>query len=300
MIVTSPALRDTRYSSALTYVEITTLSREDLDTTVVNFPRSERFLRVTALKIAMQRAGQIIATQLQTRQKAKALSSVLTIPGKGSDDDGDHTDRRTLKEMIEVINGGKKMRVYNEEREQIVDENDVVIDEHYVQRMVQQQQQGVETTLAEIRLDLAAVVNQTSEGRRELQDLLHGEREAMRAERAAIAAEREAYRTLLQRGGGALSGPAGGGGAKPGRGRIPSPRHSPAGGSSLTVTKPNPPSRSSSPPVAQGALVVKGEKRYRRRKKGTGGNCSPGKATTGGGSRRDYDEPPSPDADLAC
>merc|ERR1719230_1578335 len=77
MIVTSMSLKDTRYSSALTYLELMTLTREHLEVALVHFPQSERHIRVTALKIAMQRAGQIIAHHLQSRQKARHLTMAL-------------------------------------------------------------------------------------------------------------------------------------------------------------------------------------------------------------------------------
>ena len=55
----------------------TTVSRVDLEDVLIHFPKSERVIRVTALKMAMQRAGQIIAHHLQTRLKAKQLSGAL-------------------------------------------------------------------------------------------------------------------------------------------------------------------------------------------------------------------------------
>ena len=42
MIVSSRALRDLRHASALTYVEVGTISREDLEGVLEQFPVSER------------------------------------------------------------------------------------------------------------------------------------------------------------------------------------------------------------------------------------------------------------------
>ena len=109
MIVTSNALKDTRYASALTYLELTTVTRDDLEDALVHFPNSERKIRVTALKIAMQRAGQIIAHHLQTRMRAKQLSGALarldpsnslfvTHAMKGN------SQEAMLKEMIHLVN----------------------------------------------------------------------------------------------------------------------------------------------------------------------------------------------------
>jgi len=68
VIVTSMALRDLRPASALTYAEVATLSRSDLDEILPRFPESERFIRLAAMKIAMQRATIIIAEYVRSRR----------------------------------------------------------------------------------------------------------------------------------------------------------------------------------------------------------------------------------------
>ena len=72
MIVSSAALRDKRPASCLTYLEIATLARSDLEDALVKFPNSEREIRISALKIAMQRAAQIIADHLQAQHATRA------------------------------------------------------------------------------------------------------------------------------------------------------------------------------------------------------------------------------------
>jgi len=73
-IVTSSALRDLRPASALTYVEVATLARADLDEVLPHFPTSQRAIRQAAMKIAMQRATVIIAEYVRSRQDLRASS----------------------------------------------------------------------------------------------------------------------------------------------------------------------------------------------------------------------------------
>eukprot|EP00966_Prymnesium_polylepis_P011908 273308-Prymnesium_polylepis.1 len=54
MIITSAPLRDTRAATALTYVEISMLYRSSLEEALIDYPVSERHLRICALKIAVQ------------------------------------------------------------------------------------------------------------------------------------------------------------------------------------------------------------------------------------------------------
>ena len=72
--VTSPKLRDVRTARALTYLELASLSRVDLEECMINFPESRRVVRVEANKIALQRAVQLIASMV-------ALAKELGTPG---------------------------------------------------------------------------------------------------------------------------------------------------------------------------------------------------------------------------
>eukprot|EP00966_Prymnesium_polylepis_P327998 7383812-Prymnesium_polylepis.2 len=61
MIVTSRALRDLSSVSALSYLEVATLERDDLYACLENYPDSAQLVREAAMKIALQRAVVIIA-----------------------------------------------------------------------------------------------------------------------------------------------------------------------------------------------------------------------------------------------
>jgi len=61
VIVTAPALRDKRPVSALTYVEIALLTRENFDEVLAGFPESARVIKNAAMKIAMQRAIVVVS-----------------------------------------------------------------------------------------------------------------------------------------------------------------------------------------------------------------------------------------------
>lgn len=75
MIVSSRALRDLRNASALTYVEVGTISRDDLEAVLEQFPASEREIRQSAMKIAMQRAIVVISEFVRMQQSAKSGSA---------------------------------------------------------------------------------------------------------------------------------------------------------------------------------------------------------------------------------
>ena len=65
IIVTSPALRDRKGASALTFVEVASLTREDLDQVLEQFPRSAAHVRKAAMKIAMQRAIVVVSEYIK-------------------------------------------------------------------------------------------------------------------------------------------------------------------------------------------------------------------------------------------
>ena len=103
MIITSHSLRDTRSVTALTYMEIATLSRDDLEAALVDFPISERHLRVCALKIAFHRAGIVIATLLHSPGERKKRMSgncnvlrIDTTPGEHAYNSRDRKQARPI------------------------------------------------------------------------------------------------------------------------------------------------------------------------------------------------------------
>jgi hypothetical protein len=67
VIVSSHALRDLRPASALTYVEVATLSRAAFDEVLTQFPESAAIVRRAAMRLAMQRAVVIISEYLRSR-----------------------------------------------------------------------------------------------------------------------------------------------------------------------------------------------------------------------------------------
>jgi uncharacterized membrane protein YgcG len=328
MIITSHALKDTRYASALTYVELTTVSREDLEDCLVLFPNSERRIRVTALKMAMQRAGQIIAHHLQTRNRARQLSGALSRIDPNRVVWSNHSKERdspeeVLKEMMILVNGGKKLRVYDGSCNAVVDETASVIDDDYVRVAQKQRRMTTEKSLEDLRERVKSLQHMQESG-------LSSERAAIQQEREAMAAERERLLRLLEQsgigrgsagkgdgngggagggggrggGGGDLGGSAsfGGGGSsrksgfggdKDGshnrRGRTPDLRPDPPGDSVGSPTGTSTPPgdsrqsrlgsalagerRSASPspdPFPANGSIPRFEKRYRRRKKGSG------------------------------
>ena len=72
VIVSSLSLRDLRPASALTYVEVATLARADLDAVLESFPQSAAIIRQSAMKVAMQRAVVIISEYVRSRRDLKA------------------------------------------------------------------------------------------------------------------------------------------------------------------------------------------------------------------------------------
>ena len=69
VIITAPALRDQRPASALTYVEVATLERKDIDDVLHDFPQSRRLVQQAAMKIAMQRAVIVVSEYIKMKQR---------------------------------------------------------------------------------------------------------------------------------------------------------------------------------------------------------------------------------------
>lgn len=70
ILLTAPALRDMAPARALTYVEVTTLTRDDLDTVCANYPVSAAEVRRSAMTSAMVKATELINASV-ARSKAK-------------------------------------------------------------------------------------------------------------------------------------------------------------------------------------------------------------------------------------
>ena len=93
MIIYSLALRDMRPISALTYIEVATLSRDDLFSVLERFDHSRAHIRQAAMKIAVQRAVVIISEYVRSRRdlqaklssdNAKLTSDLVTAVGQAS------------------------------------------------------------------------------------------------------------------------------------------------------------------------------------------------------------------------
>jgi len=147
MIVSSQALRDMRHASALTYVEVGTISREDIEEVLVTFPTSERSIRQSAMKIAMQRAIVVISEFVRMQQlrasggvdlnkgglgKLKGAISVVTTLGKvGGKEVTAHLHREDFdggsandpSVILTMITGGK-MKQIDDEGLVVEDEDD--------------------------------------------------------------------------------------------------------------------------------------------------------------------------------
>lgn len=70
IVVTAPALRDRRPASALTFVEVATLSRIALDEVLESYPDSRKIIQQAAMKIAMQRAIVVVSEYMKMKRTA--------------------------------------------------------------------------------------------------------------------------------------------------------------------------------------------------------------------------------------
>ena len=127
MIVSSRALRDLRHASALTYVETGTISREDLETVLELFPASEREIRQSAMKIAMQRAIVVISEFVRMQQAAKGgggnrLDKLAGVFSGGPAVDLSDDSASDPSTILNIITGGKLKDI--DEEGNIIEEED--------------------------------------------------------------------------------------------------------------------------------------------------------------------------------
>jgi len=84
IIVTAAALRDRRPASALTFVEVATLSRQALDEVLAAYPDSRKIIQQAAMKIAMQRAIVVVSEYIKiSKAERRAGSPPPDEPSKG-------------------------------------------------------------------------------------------------------------------------------------------------------------------------------------------------------------------------
>lgn len=111
-VVTSPALRDNRPASALTYMEIACLSRSALLESMERFPASAKRIRLAALHLAMIRAPLLISRyfemklpdpQQQAAVRRGLTPSKRTFLGRGVDSDIAAASERTTTASLTTL-----------------------------------------------------------------------------------------------------------------------------------------------------------------------------------------------------
>jgi len=177
MIVSSRALRDLRHASALTYVEVGTISREDLESVLEQFPASEREIRQSAMKIAMQRAIVVISEFVRMQQAAKGgggsgldkLAGVFSGGNSVALGEGEGDGQTDPSMILNIITGGKLKDI--DEEGNIVEEED---DDEAAAAARQSQAQAEETMggiLKELREQRAEMNAQLEAMRKEIAEL---------------------------------------------------------------------------------------------------------------------------------
>jgi len=103
IIITSPALRDLRSASALSYVEVATISRADLDEVMEQHPQDCDTLRQGALLLATNRASKIIAEYYRLHAAKRRITPAD--PSSNSPADGEDLMDEALdsKDPIRIL-----------------------------------------------------------------------------------------------------------------------------------------------------------------------------------------------------
>jgi len=178
MIVTSRALRDLRVASALTFVEVATLSRDDLEEVLSQFLSPEREIRQSAMKIAMQRAIVVISEYVRARmQQQKTPNTGLDklagafsggVGGSVAFGEDSATDPSII---LNIITGGKLKDI--DEEGNIVDEDEDAPSSPTLRRHNSMAAMAGDMTgvLKEIREQRDEMRQSMSEMRREIADL---------------------------------------------------------------------------------------------------------------------------------
>lgn len=76
IILNAPSLRDRKPAAALTYVEVATLTREDLDVVLEAFPASQEVVRRAASYIGVRRALVVVADYIKVQQSRETMNGV--------------------------------------------------------------------------------------------------------------------------------------------------------------------------------------------------------------------------------
>jgi hypothetical protein len=134
MIVSSRALRDMRHASALTYVEVGTISRDTLEELLEQFPKSEREIRQSAMKIAMQRAIVVISEFVRMQQAAKAgvtgvdKLATMMVGASVVPEGGSSNDPNDPSVILSMITGGKLKDIDDDGQIVEEDEDEVLLE----------------------------------------------------------------------------------------------------------------------------------------------------------------------------
>ena len=111
MIVTSRTLRDRRPASALTYVEIVCLTRDELFEELTHFPKSKKHIHLAAVNIAMMRAPILIVDYLvATGRNPSSLFDAMKRLGSGTT-----AEDRELQAVLKAVNDAKPLRGFARE-----------------------------------------------------------------------------------------------------------------------------------------------------------------------------------------
>ena len=76
ILLTAPALRNMAPARALTYVEVTTLTREALEETCADYPASAVEVRQAAMRMALIKATDLISTAINRKRQKKRRASL--------------------------------------------------------------------------------------------------------------------------------------------------------------------------------------------------------------------------------
>ena len=166
IIVSAPALRDMRPASALTYVEVATLSRADLFEVLERFPASHQPIRQAAMRIAMRRAVVILSEYVRARTLKKASGSALR--GEMLAAFGAETSSSDPTSILRVITGKNRKDI--DEEGYLVEEVDLPDPEGVDKAVKLLEDSGTERM--EMRRELASVKNDVGELKKMMQMLL--------------------------------------------------------------------------------------------------------------------------------
>ena len=127
IIVTSPQLREKKAASALTFVEIASITRNDVDEVLEDFPASAQFIRKAAMKIAMQRAIVVVSEfvkmsrdkgNLADQRQSQIFNAIKTMATGGDQGGSSQVDGVQIMKMITGADRIKEVEELEEEEKE--------------------------------------------------------------------------------------------------------------------------------------------------------------------------------------